>query len=159
MPFLNFGKKKDKDEGDDLVEEEESGLLMSTKGDQAGPAGESAPEPLDELDPDANQEQATDAETPEEEAAGEGDPLLEAAPADPAAEAQGTAEAAVDAGDSGKSDAADLMAAFQDEESDGDLADILVGVDDIAASALLEELREIRSELPPEALDQGESAA
>lgn len=164
MPFLKFGKKRDKEEDDDLEVEEESGLLMSTKGEQpvstaeSGPAPAS-PQPSDALDPGAADGQTAGAEAPGGEAGAEGDPLLAAALADPLAEDESAGEASAETGNSEKSDAADLMAAFQtDEASSSDLTDLLVGVDVVAASALLEELREIRSMLPPAALDQGGSA-
>lgn len=146
MPFMKFGKKKDKKEDDDL-EVEESGLLMSTKGEQPASAAESgpdaaSPQPLDDLDPGA----AGSAETPGGEAGEEGD---SAALADPLAEDKSAAEAPAET-ENKESDAADLMSAFQtDEVSDSDLADLLVGVEVVAASVLLEELREVRSMLPP----------
>lgn len=155
MPFLKFGKKKD-GEDDDIEAPEDSGLLMSTKGEQPAAAGETAPEPAP---PAPAEGQTTDAETLGEEAAEEGDPLLEAALADPVAEEESAAEATADAEDKGESDAADLMAAFQDDESYSEIEDLVRDIEEVAASSLLEELREIRLRLPPEALDQGESVA
>ncbi len=154
MPFMKFGKKKDKKEDDDL--EEESGLLMSTKGEQSASATESepapaSPQPSDDLDPGATDGETADAEKEE-------DPLLAAALADPVAD-EGAAEAPAETGSDDKADAADLMAAFQtDEVSNSELDDLLVGVEIIAASVLLQEAREVRSLLPPEAFAQGESA-
>lgn len=163
MPFMKFGKKKKKDEDDDL-QEEESGLLMSTKGEQPASAAGSgsapaSPQPSDDLDPGAADGQKADAEAPGGEAGAEGDPLLAAALADPLAEDESAAEAPVETESDEKSDAADLMAAFQtDEVSSSDLTDLLVGVEVVAASALLEELREVRSMLPPGALGEAGSA-
>lgn len=164
MPFMKFGKKKAAEE-DDIDAPEESGLLMSTKGKQPDVAGEPAPEPAppesaDELDSGTPQDQPTVVVTPgggeDEEVV---DPLSEATPADPTAVAEESAEAPADAGGKKEADAADLMSAFQDDESYSDIADLVKSVEDVAASALLEELREIRLMLPPEALGQEENVA
>ncbi len=160
MPFLKFGKKKDS-EDDDLEAPEDSGLLMSTKGEQPASAGESAPDPAspEPLDPAATEGETIDAERPGGEGAEEGDPLLEATLADPAAVVESATEAAADTGGSNESDAVDSLAAFRDDESHIDVSDLVQDIEDVAASSLLEELREIRLKLPPEALDQGEDAA
>ncbi len=157
MPFLKFGKKKAAEE-DDIEAPEESGLLMSTKGKEPDAAEEPAPEPADALDPDAAAGQTLDMETPAE-GEEEEDPLLEATLADPTAVVEESAEAPADTGGKKEADAADLMSAFQDDESHSDVADLAKDVEEVAASALLEELREIRLKLPPEALAQGEDVA
>lgn len=163
MPFLKFGKKKS-DEDEDLEAPEESGLLMTTKGNQPGSAGEpdpepASPEPVDELDSGTTQDQPTVVVTPGGAAAEEVDPLLDAALADPDAEDQTESDAEADTGESKESDAADLMSAFTDDETYGDLTNLIKDIEDIAAIALLEELREVRAMLPPEVLDEGESVA
>ena len=58
-----------------------------------------------------------------------------------------------------ESSADDLLVAFQDEDTYGDLADITKDLDDIPMADLLAELRDIRAMLPPEALLKREDAA
>ena len=139
MPL--FGKKKKKEQGDDIEDPEEEGLFMARGSDQTDMEGATNP--------------SADGESVESEPSD-----LEAAlevEGEPAPESDEAPIAAAEAED--KSDADDLLSAFQDDDTEADLTDITKDLEDVSIAELLAELREIRATLPAEALEQGEDAA
>jgi len=143
-----FGSKKKEKPGTDIEAAEEDGLFVSRSSE--GPETEVAPVPPSATTADGESgepEPSLDSALEEEV---EPEPESDEAPAEPvsvAAKAEG--ESGVD----------DLMAAFQDDETHGELADITKELDDVPMADLLAELRDIRGLLPAEALENTEDAA
>ena len=139
MPL--FGKKKNKDKkkekGSDIEAPEEDGLLMARGADAPSledGVGESGPDTQTEEEArDLSVLDGGSAETPE------------AAETPPAAEE--------------KSNADDLLSAFDDDDSGGELAELTKDLEDVPMAELIAELREIRLTLPPEALESDEDVA
>jgi hypothetical protein len=151
MPL--FGKKKDS--GTDIEAAEEDGLLIQTGGapaaDETAPAPQSVPEPAPPVDLD--EPLSDDAESALAGLDGnEGD----RDETDGEESEEGSTQFSVAASEDSKED--DILSMFNDSESYGDLAELTKDIDDVAASDLLAELREIRSMLPAEALEDQQAA-
>ena len=151
MPL--FGSKKKKEQrGTDIEVPEEDGLFMARNSEQTDTEAGSAPS-VDEENNETEPGTLT------------GDDALEVSGLE--GEAQETTDskeasaevpaAATNAED--ESGADDLLAAFQDDETHGDLTDITKDLEDVPIADLLAELREIRATLPPEALENDEDVA
>lgn len=149
MPL--FGKKKKdekKEQGSDIEAPEEDGLLMARG--SAAPAPEAAADTsVEGGDSEPDLEAATEDDAVDLSAL-DGD--LEETP-----EQAETPTAAVEAEE--KSNADDLLSAFEDDDSGGDLKDITKDIEDVPIADLLAELREIRTTLPPDALETGQDVA
>ncbi len=150
MPL--FGSKKKKEQGADIEAPEEDGLFMARGSDQPDPeaATESS---LDDEDSESDPAVLTEDDAPDLSVL-DGDSEETQESGETPAE---TPTAAAEKED--ESSAADLMSAFQDDETHGDLADITKDLEEVPMADLLAELREIRTTLPPEALGTGEDVA
>lgn len=153
MPLFGSKKKQDDDEapvGVDIGAAEEDGLLMSTAA-AAPEKGGGAPlksVPVDAAAVDMPNQPVGEEEGDDEPPADEGEEggSSEEAPANFAVQ--------VESGDATD----DLLAVFKDGAAHGETAELTKDLDDIPIQDLLMELREIRSQLPPDVLEQQEAA-
>jgi len=162
MPL--FGSKKKESQGDDIEDEEGEGLFMAQSSEQS-PAAAIA-EDVSAVESDADEAPAESGEAPsgvftvaaeaDEASTAEGD-AEETPESDKAPDRTFTVAAEADAEEDSSVD--DLMSAFQDDETHGDLADMTKDLEDVPISDLLAELREIRAMLPAEAHQESEEAA
>lgn len=139
MPL--FGSKKKKKQGSDIEAPEEDDLLMARG--SAASAPEAGPEP-----PVDAEDSESDPTVPEDDAVDLS--VLDGDPDETPAETPEAEE---------KSNADDLLAAFEDDDSYGELAEITKDLEDIPIADLLADIREIRTALPPEALETGQDVA
>lgn len=152
MPLFGSKKKKKKERGADIEAPEEDGLFMA-RGSEAV-ASEGAPAPTVDGEDNESDPAALTGEDVADLSALEGEAEETAEPDEAAAETPTAA-----APEEEKSNADDLLAAFADDEVEGDLVDITKDLEDVPMADLLAELREIRTTLPPEALTSGEDVA
>ena len=142
MPL--FGrKKKDKkeEEGADIEAPEEDGLFMAQGSDAEAPAA-AAP-----ADGEATSDLVPDDDAPD------------LSVLDGGSEEAESAEAPVEAPAAEESNADDLLSAFEDDETYGDLADLVKDLEDVPMAELMEDLRQIRTTLPPDVIGTGEDVA
>ena len=142
MPLFGSKKKKEQ-QGTNIDAPEEDGIFMARASeaptsDGAKPSdGESVEPELSDLEP--TNEEETEPALDSDEATAE----------TPAAAAKAENESSAD----------DILAAFEDDETEEDLTEITKDLEDVPIADLLADLREIRAMLPAEALEQAEDAA
>lgn len=142
MPLFGSKKKKEQ-QGTNIEAPEEDGIFMA-RSSEASTSDEAKPSDGESVEPELSDlESANEGET---EPASDAD---EATAEPPAAAAKAEDESSAD----------DLLAAFQDDETEGDVTDLTKDLEDVPIADLLADLREIRAMLPAEALEQAEDAA